>query len=185
MRNHGPWKIRKSADMYQDPWVRVQRDEVVRPDGLDGSYATIHLRSGVCVVAVDDQANVHLTREFHYAVGRTTIEGVSGGIEDGESNRLSSRRELAEELGLEAKHWTHLGQIDPFTASVYSTVDMYLAQGLSRCPTNLEGTELIEPVVMPLADAIEMVRTGGITHGPTCVVLLRLGLDSQLLADHS
>lgn len=185
MRDHGPWKIRQSSDIYQDPWVRVQRDEVVRPDGQDGSYATLHLRSGVCVVAVDNAQNVHLTKEFHYAVGRTTIEGVSGGIEDGESHQLTAKRELAEELGLEARRWTHLGQIDPFTGSVYSTVDLYLAQDLTKCPAAPEGTELIEPVEVPLAEAIEMVRNGQITHSPTCVVLLRLGLDTQLLGSYS
>ena len=32
------------------------------------------LKSGVCVVGLDDRRQVHLTREFHYAVGRDTIE---------------------------------------------------------------------------------------------------------------
>jgi len=39
-----------------------------------------------------------------------------------------------------------------------------------------EGTEQIETVVMPLADAVQKVLDGEITHAPTCVLLLRAKL---------
>lgn len=177
MRKHGPWGIHTSELMYSDPWMRVQRDQVTRPDGNPGTYAVVQLKSGVCVVALDSERQVHLTKEFHYAVGSVTIEGVSGGIEEGESSDVAAKRELAEEIGLTAKQWTHLGTVDPFTAAIYSRVDLYLAEQLSPCAKSPEGTELIEHVSFDLDDAVEMVRQGAITHSPTCVLLLRLALD--------
>ncbi len=180
MQPHGPWQILKRRTAYEDPWLCVVRDEVIRPDGQPGTYATVRLKSGVCVVALDPLGNVHLTREFHYAVGRYTIEGVSGGIEPGEAPLRAAQRELAEELGLEAARWTHLGRIDPFTAAIHSTVDLFLARELSDCQEAPEGTELIEHVAMPLEEAVQAVRTGRITHGPTCVLLLRLALDGSI-----
>ncbi|MCA9130220.1 MAG: NUDIX hydrolase [Planctomycetales bacterium] len=169
--------------MYCDPWLRVQRDEVLRPDGQPGSYATVQLKSGVCVIAIDKEERVHLTREFHYAVGRVTLEGVSGGIEGLESPASAAQRELSEELGLEAKLWTHLGRVDPFTAAIQSTVDLYLARELQECATSPEGTELIERVSLPLHEAVDMVRNGQITHSPTCVALLRIALDTSLFQE--
>ena len=77
MTQHGPWKINATREVYRDPWISVTRDEVTRPDGAPGTYATVKLRSGVCVIALDAEQRVHLTREFHYAVGQVTIEGVS------------------------------------------------------------------------------------------------------------
>lgn len=162
--------------MYADPWLEVTRDQVTRPDGDPGTYATVHLKSGVCVLALN-QDIVHLTREFHYAVGEYTIEGVSGGIEPGESPGLAAERELAEELGLEATKWTHLGTIDPFTAAIFSRVDLFVAEDLTTCETNPEGTELIEHVQFPLTEAVQMVRESVITHAPTCVALLHLALN--------
>ena len=176
MKKHGPWTIHSSKKMYSDPWIDVVRDEVTRPDGELGSYATVQLKSGVCVVALDEQGNVHLTREFHYAVGRFTVEGVSGGIEVDETREVAASRELAEEIGLRAERWTHLGTIDPFTAAIHSRVDLYVAEQLSECDTNPEGTEQIEHVIFPLSRAIAMVRDGSITHAPTCVTLLHLAL---------
>lgn len=176
-KQYGPWVIHESEEMYCDPWMRVQRDQVTRPDGQPGTYATVDIKAGVCVIAIDNQQNVQLTKEFHYAVGRETLEGVSGGIEAGEGVLETAQRELAEELGLQAESWTHLGTVDPFTAGVLSPVDLFLAQDLNACPTNPDATELIEHVVMPLKDTIEAIRASEITHAPTCVALLRIALD--------
>ncbi len=185
MRDHGPWKIRLSEQMYSDPWIQLFRDQVVRPDGLPGTYATVHIKHGVCVIALDEARNVHLTKEFHYAVGRWTIEGVSGGIEDDESPISAATRELAEELGIEAARWTPLGSVDPFTSAVRSPVALYLAEGLSFRETNPEGTEQIEHIVMTLPKAIQAARDGTITHAPTCVGILRLALDHLTQRDAS
>ncbi len=181
MQQHGPWMINRTRQVYRDAWIEVRLDEVTRPDGQPGTYTTVQLKSGVCVVALDQERRVHLTREFHYAVGRITVEGVSGGIESGESSELAAQRELAEELGLMAKHWQRLGQVDPFTSAIYSTVDLFLATDLTECAAAPEGTEQIEHMIVPLDEAVEMVRNSQITHGPTCVALLRIALD-QLFA---
>ncbi len=70
--------------MYQDPWIQVDRDQVIRPDGAPGTHCIVHLLHGISVLAVDDDGMAHLTQDFHYGVGRTTIEVVSGGVEAGE-----------------------------------------------------------------------------------------------------
>ena len=177
VKKHGPWTILESNKKYSDPWIEVRRDEVIRPDGKPGTYATVKLKSGVCVVAIDNEQHVHLTREFHYAVGRVTIEGVSGGIEENESPIAAATRELAEELGLEAGKWTHIGTLDPFTAAIHSTVDLYLAEELSECEAAPEGTELIEHISFPLETVIQMCRDSQITHSPTVAAIFRIALD--------
>ncbi len=102
MQNHGPWGILSSREVYRDPWLDVRVDNVLRPDGLPvpiprfGSSRHLRDRSG-------DHGELYLTREFHYAVGRETIEGVSGGIEVDETPLQSAERELREEIGIVAK----------------------------------------------------------------------------------
>ena len=93
-RQHGPWKIIRSEDVYRDPWISVRRDEVIRPDGQEGTYSVVDLKPGVSVVAVDESRNVYLTEEFHYGVGRVTLESVSGGIDGDEPAIDTARREL-------------------------------------------------------------------------------------------
>lgn len=174
MRRHGPWTITNSTKVYEDPWIRLDHDKVIRPDGLAGTYTTVVLKAGVTVVAIDHEDTVHLTSEFHYAVGRVTLEGVSGGIEVGETALSTARRELLEELGISAGSWHSLGTCDPFTSAVRSPVELFLAEELTFTDVQPEGTELIEHVSMPLQEALQCVFDGRITHAPTCIALLKI-----------
>ncbi|MGV3484824.1 MAG: DNA mismatch repair protein MutT, partial [Planctomycetaceae bacterium] len=90
-------------------------------------------------------------------------------------------RELEEELGIQADDLLPLGRLDPFTASVVSPTSLYLARGLTFGTAKPEATELIEHVQLTLEGAIEAVMNGAITHGPTCVILLKLGLMRESL----
>ena len=173
MIQHGPWKIKNTDEVYTDPFIKVRLDSVIRPDGNDGQHVVVEMKPGVCVLAIDESNNVHLTKEFHYGVGRYSIEAVSGGIEPGEDPDVTARRELQEEIGLVAERWEHIGTVDPFTTIMVSPTRLYIVGGLSEAPKSPEGTEIIETVIMPLDEAVELVNQGGITHAPTCVVLLR------------
>ena len=176
MKQHGPWQVVSTREVYRDPWIGVVRDEVIRPDGQPGSYCVIHLKAGVSVVAVDDEGRVYLTEEFHYAVGCETLESVSGGIDAGEEPLAAAKRELKEELGIEAGEWTDLGMVHPFTANVLSPTRLYLARKLTFGKSELEGTEQIRCRQMLLTEAVEAVMKGGITHAPSCVAILKTAL---------
>jgi len=170
---HGPWKILESHSVYSDPWIGVRKDDVIRPDGQLGTHSVVDLKPGVCVLAMDDDESVYLTEEFHDGVGRVTIEAVSGGIEAGEDSLETAQRELSEELGIEADDWTDMGLIDPFTASIVSPTRLYLARQLTFGPTAQEGTEQIHCIKKTLTESLQMVLSSQITHGPTCVVILK------------
>ena len=46
MKQHGPWQIIRSHDVYTDPWARVRKDDVIRPDGQPGTYTVVGSRPG-------------------------------------------------------------------------------------------------------------------------------------------
>ena len=173
MVQHGPWIIHSTDEVYRDPWLTVRCDHVMRPDGKPGTHSVVTIKPGVSVLAVDDEQNVFLTDEFHYAIGRNTLETVSGGIDEGETAEEAARRELQEELGLLAEELIHLGTVDPFTSSLYSPTELFLARGLTQTDADPEGTELIRLVKTPLKHAVEKVMFGEITHAPSCVLILK------------
>ena len=84
-RQHGPWTIRESHQVYRNPFIEVVEDRVVRPDGHPGIYGTVTMMPGVAVLPVDEEGMAYLTREFRYAIGRESIEVAGGGIDEGES----------------------------------------------------------------------------------------------------
>jgi 8-oxo-dGTP pyrophosphatase MutT (NUDIX family) len=174
MQQHGPWQIVQSQAVYRDSWISVRVDDVIRPDGKPGTHSVIHIKAGAMVLAVDSERHVYLTEEFHYGVGRVTLEGVSGGNDPPETFLDTARRELREELGIAAERWSELGVVDPFTSNVVSPTRLFLAEELRFVGREPEGTEHIRSVRVPLAEAVAMVGDGRITHAPTCVAILKV-----------
>jgi len=166
----GPFEVLKSKNVYKNPWIDVREDEVVRPDGKPGIFGIVEMLPGVSVLPLDKDGFVYLTREFHYAVGTDSIEVVSGAIDEEENAVGAGRRELLEELGIEAKEWIDLGYIDPFTTVVNSRDSMYLAKDLVF---KSEGEKGIGVMKVKLEEAIGMVYDSKITHGGSCVLILK------------
>jgi ADP-ribose pyrophosphatase YjhB (NUDIX family) len=173
MASHGPWFIYGRTEKYESDRLNVHEDQVQKPDGSDGVYATVTLKPGVAVLPIDAGGQVHLTRQFRYAVGRDTVEVPSGTLEPGEDPLDGAKREIQEELGIQADQWQHLGRVDVDTSIVMCSVDLFIAQRLHFTETDQDSTELIRPLTIALETAIHMVTESEITHSPSCVLILK------------
>jgi 8-oxo-dGTP pyrophosphatase MutT (NUDIX family) len=172
-RMKGLWLVEETIQRYKSAWLEVCEDKVIRPDGQAGSFATVKMKPGVSVLAVDEDAEVYLTSEFRYAVERDSIEVVSGAIDEDELPPVAARRELREELGIEAAEWVGLGSVDPLTSIIHSPASLFLARKLSFVEPERESTETIRVVKVKLSEAVRMVMESEITHGPSCVLILK------------
>lgn len=169
----GPWTIHSRRQIYKNSWIEVVEDQVMRPDGKPGIYCTVHFFDGISVLPIDERGFVYLEKIFRYALGNEGIETVSGKIDPGELPLEAAKRELKEELGMEAKEWLPLGSTDPLTALVFHTAYLFLARELTFGKCNLDGDEVITMVKVPLAEAVRMVMDSEITHGQSCVLILK------------
>jgi len=173
IKNHGPWTITETILKYKNKWIQVTEDRVIRPDGQPGIFGIVTMNPGVSVLPVDEQGYVYLTKEFHYALGKESIEVVSGAIDSGEKDIDAAQRELQEELGILADDWVNLGTVHPFTTVINSPAELFLARKLKFTHQNLEGTEVLSLYKVKLEEALNMVLESKITHGPSCVLILK------------
>ena len=174
MNTNGPWKIKNSQEKYKNPWINVREDKVIRPDGKDGIFGVVEMVKGVSVLALDDDEHVYLTEEFHYAIEKNSIEVISGGVDKNEKPLDAAKRELKEETGILANEWIDLGIVNPFTTVIKSPSTIYLARKLQFSKANPEGTEQIKIIKIKFNDALRMVMENKITHGPSCVLILKV-----------
>ena len=173
MTSNGPWKIKNSVEKYKNPWIKVREDQVIRPDGQDGIFGVVEMIAGVSVLALDDEGFVYLAKEFHYAIEQDSIEVVSGGVDKNESTLDAAKRELKEEAGIEASEWIDLGTVNPFTTVIKCPSTIYLAKKLKFKTAQPEKAEIIEILKVKFEDAVQMVINSEITHGPSCVLILK------------
>ena len=91
----------------------------------------------------------------------------------GESALACAQRELREELGFTAANWAPLGIAYEIPSIFQSPIALFLARDLQAVSAELEDVESIEPVRMPLDEAIGAVMNGEINDTVTALALVR------------
>lgn len=169
-----PIQVTGTREVYRGRLVHLREDFVVLPQGTPAVYERVEIKHGASTLAMEDNGDVWLVKEWKYAVGRPSIEVVSGGIEVGEEPLAAARRELREEAGLVAREWMPLGFVDPFTTMLMCPNYLFLARGLENVGRELEEAEAhMELLRMPLEAAVGLVLNGEVTHATSCALILK------------
>lgn len=161
-----------SQIQYEGRIFTVTSDEVRLPDGKTAGRDVVHHRGGVAVVAADEHNNIVLVTQYRYSVGRELTEIVAGKREPDEEALVTGKRELAEEAGLAAEHWTLLTTMCPTPGYSSEWIDIFLADGLSEFRLPADEDEFLNVSRVPLQKALEMVCSGTLTDAKTQIGLL-------------
>lgn len=102
------WKLLRSTTAYKSSHLTVRRDRFRKPDGKTYEHMVVVGGRVVAILALTDQKEVMLVRQFRPAVRRFTLDLPGGGIERNESPVAAARRELQEETGYRAEKMTLL-----------------------------------------------------------------------------
>lgn len=168
-----PWRTISSRTAYENPWITVTEDEVIRPDGSAGIYGVVELRNeAVFVVAIDDVDRVLLVEVERYTVGRSWE--VPAGGSDGEDPLVAAQRELLEETGFEADEWTRVGRMAALNGICRAPEVVFVARGLRQLDDGQDrATEGIAAVrAVPWTQVLQMVAGGEIQDGETVAALM-------------
>lgn len=173
----GGWKTKTTQVVYENPWIKVSHEEVITPKGTDGIYGVVHFKNtAIGIVPIDDEGNTWLVKQSRYALNQYTWEIPEGGCPEGEEPLNAAKRELEEEVGLQAHQWEQLMTMHLSNSVTDEFCVVFVARDLFAGKQQLESTEDIEYKKLPLTDAIAMVKRGEITDGISVAALLRLAL---------
>jgi 8-oxo-dGTP pyrophosphatase MutT (NUDIX family) len=169
-----PWLRQGSRDIYDNPWIRVREDRVIRPDGQPGIYGVVEFKSwAIGVVPVDDHGDTFLVGQYRYTLDVYSWEIPEGGGDPARAPIESAQRELREETGISADRWTYLGEAHLSNSATNEVGAVFLAEGLTFGAAEPDGTELLRVWRLPLARAVEMAMTGEISDALSIVGLAR------------
>lgn len=160
--------------VYDGSFIKVRRDHARLPDGQAHVREYIVHPGAVAVLAMLDNGNLVMERQYRYAPQREFIEIPAGKIDPSEDILLCAQRELLEETGYVADEWTHLATTWPCIGYADERIEYFLARGLAHRGSRLDDGEFLEVFELPLAEALEWIRQGRIDDSKTIVGLFWL-----------
>lgn len=172
-----PWLTAASELVYENPWISVREDRVVRPDGEPGVYGVVHYKNvAVGVLPVED-GYTYLVGQYRYPLERYSWEIPEGGCPEGEEPLQAAQRELKEETGLEAGSWRKLGEAHLSNSVADEHAVWFLATDLVRGEQSPGGGEVLEVRRVPLDEALRMALDGRITDALSLLALMSHALE--------
>ncbi|MFZ0594113.1 MAG: NUDIX hydrolase [Bryobacteraceae bacterium] len=171
---HNPWKTMDSRVAYQNAWLRVREDRVIRPDGGPGIYGVVEIRPSVGVLAFNGRNEIGIVGQWRYALNRYSHEIVRGGSAEGETDMLAvAQRELREEAGFEAGRWEAFGAVDVCNGVTTDVQHLFIAKELNFVGTDQDPFEEIHTEWYPFERALGMVLDGIIMEVCSVAAILK------------
>lgn len=169
-------KTLESEQLFNGRIIKVYRDTVELPNGKTAFREVVRHPGGVIILPIDGNGCVRMVRQFRYPFGRTILEIPAGKLEYGEEPFSVAQRELGEEIGATAGHWTALGSILPTPGFCDEVHYLWLARDLTFGETHPDEDEFLEQVTLPFEEAFAMAADGRLQDSKTVAALLRAKL---------
>jgi ADP-ribose pyrophosphatase len=161
-----------SQQIYRGHAVNIRVDTVEKASGKKTTRDVVEHSDCVAVVALDEQDNIILVRQFRHAVDSFLLEIPAGGIDPGEEPIDSVRRELQEEIGYFPRKIDKLGGF--YSIPGYGTEYLHCFLATDLVPSRLmaEDTDDIELVRVSPDEIPRLIASGEICDGKTIAALL-------------
>jgi ADP-ribose pyrophosphatase len=172
--------ILSSEEIYRGRIVHLSVVSVRLPNGSETKRELVQHPGAVAIVALDEQQNVLLVRQFRMAARRALLEIPAGTLDPEEPPLVCAERELQEETGYRPGKLEAIGGI--YVAPGYTTeyIHLFLASDLTESRLEMDYDEFIEASRVPLTEALAMIERGEIIDAKSITglykVARRLGL---------
>lgn len=169
-----PWQKLYGKLIYDNPWIRVEEDQVINPRGGRGIYGKVHFKNkAIGIIPLDEHQNTWLVGQYRYALDEYSWEIPMGGGPVDQDILVSAQRELKEETGLTARRWTEILHIHTSNSVTDEEGFVFLARELTQGNTAFDETEDLVLQKLPFANALEMVMQGKITDSLSIAGILK------------
>lgn len=174
-----PWKIINSQLVFDHQWCKVRQDEVELASGKVIDDFFVNVRPDiVLVLAVTQNQEIVFVRQYRHGVGEILLELPGGSFNSQIENSLTAaRRELEEETGYVAPQMRLLSTLYDNPVKDTNKIHLIIAENAHPSGTQqLDVTEDVEIVLIPLEKVLERISTGEICVSGTIAALF-LGLN--------
>ncbi|MEN9481380.1 MAG: hypothetical protein RLZZ298_2775 [Pseudomonadota bacterium] len=161
-----------SERVFEGALLKVNRDEVLLPNGKTSIREYITHPGAVVIMAFLGSGNLLFERQFRYPLRQVFLELPAGKIDLGEDILSTAQRELLEETGYVASDWRYIGRIHPCIGYADERIEIFSAHELRRVgEKQLDHNEFLDVLELSPAEAKRAVWEGAITDAKTIAAL--------------
>ncbi|MDR1044474.1 MAG: NUDIX hydrolase [Candidatus Adiutrix sp.] len=160
------WPLLADEEILKTPVFTLRRHSCLSPkDGRSKDFTVLDVREWVQVLAVTEDRQALLVRQFREGARRLSLELPGGVQEAGQSLEETARRELMEETGYSAENWRRLVTFRANPAIQNNSAHVFVAEGARLTGrTNFDENEDLDLISLPLDSLKAMVLDGRIDH---------------------
>ncbi len=122
-----------TEDVYSTPWFVVVA-KYAEDDSTGEPYYSLRQKDYVCVIALTEERELLLVRQFRPAVERCILELPAGHVEEGDTPEEAARQELREETGYLAESLELLGRVSPDPGRLANAMWCFFAADVKPAP---------------------------------------------------
>lgn len=164
-----------SQFIYDGRIIKLYNDTVRLPNGASANREYVKHPGGICVVPITEKGEILLVRQYRYPYGEETLEIPAGKRDNAEEDPLEGgKRELKEELGVEAESYRFLGEFYPTPGYTDEVIYMYAAWGLKYGEASPDDDEFVAGEKYSADDLLQMILDGKIKDGKTQAAVLKV-----------
>jgi ADP-ribose pyrophosphatase len=169
------WKKLDSKYLFRDNWLTLRADRCERPDGkIIDPYYVYEFPDWVTAVAITNENQILLIRQYRHAIGEVVIE-IPGGCVDASDQNLEEAcaRELMEETGYRFEAFEYLCKTSANPSTNSNLMHVFLATGGEKiAEQQLDEAEDIEILLLSIDQVKELLRKNQLLQSMHVTALL-------------
>lgn len=162
-----------SETLFQGKIVTLRVDKAELPNGRVTGREVVEHPGGVCILALEEDGTVYTVKQWRYPFAQITEELPAGKLDGPEDHEKAARRELSEEVGVEAGDLRYLGALLASPGFSTEVLHMYLARDLRHGKQHPDEDEFLNVERTPFEVLYERAMSGELTDAKTVALLLK------------
>lgn len=163
-----------SETLFEGHIIKVKLDQARLENGSVASREVVEHPGGVAVLAMEPDGTVYTVKQFRYPFAQVVEELPAGKLDGPEAHEKAARRELSEEVGVEAGELRYLGCLLASPGFCTEVLHMYFARGLRHTHQHPDEDEFLEVERIPFDTLYERVMAGELTDAKTVAIVLKV-----------
>lgn len=161
-----------SEALTANSFLDINRDRVRLPNGNIHERIVIRHPGAACVLAVNDDGQAVLVRQWRHAAGKALLEVPAGKLDEGEDPAACALRELAEETPYTAGAVEKLCAFYTAPGFCDEVLHLFRAVGVTADSTlSADGDEFVQTELLDKQQVRAAIAAGDICDAKTLIAL--------------